>query len=81
MFVDDVNPDIVWEARDLLLVRDVRLALEGATKAYKMDILSRLTIGVERGGEASTDALRLLLKDSDPEVRELAQLVINRTTP
>jgi hypothetical protein len=80
IFFDDAEPDIAWEARDVLLYREPATALFDAPRDYKLDVLSRLTIAVEAAHAPEAQrALDLLQDDPDSEVRELAVTISSRT--
>ncbi|MEZ4272321.1 MAG: hypothetical protein R3C68_13125, partial [Myxococcota bacterium] len=73
LFIDDPDLDIAWDARDALLHYDVGRSLEGADRDYKLDLLSRVLVQIERRGLSSSVAmLTLLMKDVDAQIREMA---------
>ena len=76
LFRDDVEQDIAWEARDRLLDRAADLALAGASTEYKIDALTILLTRCRRDGATAVQAaLRLLVADNDPAVRDAAALL------
>ncbi len=82
MFVRDPHPEVAWHARDLLLSRAPRVALLGAPSTYKLDAIAQLTVRRQRDGdEAIAAALRLLIADTDPEVRRAARLLAGDFDP
>ncbi len=81
-FITDRDPEIGWTARDILLDFDPQNALRGAPSSYKLEAIAGLVSLLQRGriGKARR-ALELLVADTDPEVRNAANVALVGTLP
>lgn len=80
-FSDDPEPELAWPARDQMVRLDAGAGLRGAPSEYKLDLLSRLTLRIERQGPLLPPELVLLSRDDDPQVRALAETIIDHVSP
>lgn len=79
--LQEADRDLRWLARDGLVLRQPKRALRGASRDYKLDLLARLAVEVERRGPLMPRALQIMWHDTDPEVQAVAQTLVNLTTP
>ncbi len=77
-FMRDDARDVAWQARDLLLDRDLELALEDADKAYKLDLLAKLGGSPVIPSDQARHLLRCLSTDPDSDVQDNAAWLLEQ---
>ena len=72
LFVGDTDDEVAFTSRDALLDIDVGAALASAPRAYKFDLLQRMSgVGVQPAA-SSLAILRHLSGDDDPDLQDFA---------
>lgn len=77
-FTHDGERDIAWQARDLLLARDLDLALDDADKDYKLDLLAKLGGAPTMSATQTRHILRSLSHDDDIDVQDNAAWLLEQ---
>ena len=77
-YIGDEDPNLSREARNALLPRDLEAALDGASRAYKQEILARLGADASLVEASARRLLRRLSIDDDAEVQDCAGWLLER---